>query len=183
MAIVLNILLLWLLFWGGSILWATITGPPIIYSSYQGIRDAFKLAGLNKGETVVDLGCGNGRALVIASKEFGARGIGIDRSLYCVLQAKLNVYLKGESKNVKIYYKPFEKAAREIKQADVIYLYLWPAAMTKIEPWLFSQLPEKTRVVSLLFRFIERKPIAELETKNLGTKMRISLYRETEGRH
>jgi len=176
---VLNLLLVWLLVWGGSVILATLNGPPIIYSSYKGIRDSFSLARLKKGETVVDLGCGNGRTLLVAVKEFGAKGIGIDRSLYCVLKAKLNIYLKGESKNIKIYYKPLQKAAREIKQADVVYLYLWPSTMQKIEPWLFDQLSDKTRIVSLAFQFGVHKPVAELDTLNLGIKTKIGLYRNT----
>ncbi len=158
--------------------WAAMTGPPIVYSSYKGIRDSFKLAKLQKGETVIDLGSGNGRALLVAAREFGAKGIGIDRSLFCVLRARLNIYLSGESENIKIYFKPFAKASSEIKKADVVYLYLWPSTMKEIESWLFDQVGNDTRIVSLAFNFVERKPIAEVKTLNLRSKMKIGLYRK-----
>ncbi len=171
------LVLLWMIFWEGSMLWAGIIGPPIVYSSYRGIRDSFKLAKLKKGETVIDLGCGNGRSLLIAAREFGAKGTGIDRSLYCVTVARCKIYLAGQSKNIRIYRKPFEEAKDEIKKADVIYVYLWPSTLAKMEPWLFNMISEKTRVVSLAFKF-KRKPIAELETINLGAKMKTGLYRK-----
>lgn len=174
--IVFIIFMFWMIFWQGSMLVAAVTGPPIVYSSYDGIRDAFKLAKLKKGETVVDLGCGNGRTLIIAAKEFGAKGIGIDRSLFCVLKAKLNIYLSGESKNIEIHFKPFEKAAEKIKKADVVYVYLWPSTLAKIEPWLFEQIKPTTRVVSLAFKFAKKKPDSEIKTMNLGMKMSVWLY-------
>ncbi|MDO8444043.1 MAG: methyltransferase domain-containing protein [bacterium] len=174
--IIFIIFMLWMIFWQGSMLWAGIIGPPIVYSSYEGIRDAFKLAKLKQGETIIDLGCGNGRTLILAVKEFGAKGIGIDRSLFCILKARLNIYLSGESENIKIYFKPFEKASVEIKKSDVIYLYLWPSTLAKIESWLFEQIKPTTRVVSLAFKFAKKKPDSEIETMNLGMKMSVWLY-------
>lgn len=168
----------WMIFWQGSMLIAAIIGPPIVYSSFQGIRDSFKLAKLKKGETIIDLGCGNGRTLILAAKEFGAKGIGIDRSLFCVMKARLNIYLASESKNIQIYRQPFEKASDKIKKADVVYLYLWPSTLARIEPWLFNSVSAKTRIISLAFKFAETKPVDELETINLGTKMKIELYRK-----
>lgn len=176
--ILLLILLLWMVFWEGSMVWAGLIGPPIVYSSYSGIRDSFKLAKLKKGETVIDLGCGNGRSLLLAAREFGAKGIGIDRSLYCVLVARFKIHLAGQSKNIQIFRKPFEKAEDEIKRADVVYLYLWPSALDKIAPWLFDSISEKTRVVSLAFVFSKHKPVAEVETMNLRMKMKVRLYRK-----
>ncbi len=37
-----------------------------------------KLAGVKKGDVVYDLGCGDGRIVIAAAREFGARGVGID---------------------------------------------------------------------------------------------------------
>lgn len=176
--IIFIIFMLAMIFWQGSMLVAAVTGPPIVYSSYEGIRDSFKLAKLKKGETVIDLGCGNGRVLLVAVKEFGAKGVGIDRSFFCLLKARLNIYLAGESKNIQIYRQPFEKATDQIKKADVVYLYLWPSTLDKMESWLFPLISTKTRVVSLAFKFDKKQPETEIETMNLGIKMKVGLYRK-----
>lgn len=174
--LVLFFLLLFVIFWQGSMLYAAIIGPPIVYSSKGAIRDCFRLAKLRKGETILDLGCGNGRTLLIAAREFGAKGIGIDRSLYSALKARFNIFMAGQSKNIKILHQSFDQSASEIRSADVIYLYLLVATMIEIEPWLFEKLSPETRVVSLAFEFQKNKPIAQTETINLHRKTDVRLY-------
>jgi SAM-dependent methyltransferase len=36
------------------------------------------LAGVTRDDVVYDLGCGDGRIIIAAAKEFGARGVGVD---------------------------------------------------------------------------------------------------------
>jgi len=168
--------LIWIIFWQGSLLFALLIGAPIVYSSPRAIRDSLELAKLKKGETILDLGCGSGRTLIIAAREFGAQGIGIDRSLFCVFKARLNVYLAGQSKNIKIYRKSFTNAKHEIKQADVIYLYLLNSTLKQIEDWFFSVVGEKTRVISLAFEFVTHKPLTEVKTVALGKVTKARLY-------
>ena len=43
---------------------------------------------LNPGDSVLDLGCGNGRNLIYLSNNFGMRGIGYDISTEAIIQAK-----------------------------------------------------------------------------------------------
>ncbi|PIS07722.1 hypothetical protein COT78_02005 [Candidatus Berkelbacteria bacterium CG10_big_fil_rev_8_21_14_0_10_43_13] len=173
---IILLFLLWIIFWQSSLLIAAVTGSPIVYSNPIAIRDSLHLAKLKKGEMVVDLGCGSGRALIVAAREFGAKGIGVDRSLFCVLKARLNVYLAGQSGNIKIYRKSFETAEREIKQADVIYLYLLPSTLEQIEQWFFDVVPAKSRVVSLAFEFVAHKSAAEDKTITLGKETKARLY-------
>lgn len=175
-SILLIFVLLLLLFWQFSLLFACITGTPIVYSNSRAIEDAFRLAKLKAGETVIDLGCGNARTLIIAAKKFGAKGIGVDRSVYCFIKSMINVFLAGESKNIKIVLGSFEKIEKELKNADVIYLYLLNAVLEKIEPWFFKHIGKDTRIVSLSFWFAKKKPIRETKTINLGRETKIRLY-------
>lgn len=165
------------LFWQLNLIVASVFGSPIVYANNNAILDAFKLANLQKDELVVDLGCGNAKSLIIAAREFGAKGVGIDLSLYCVLKSKLNVALAGQSKNVKIIWGDFKKAKIYLKKANLVYLYLLNSALKKIEPWFFKSISKKTRVVSLAFEFILHKPIKTISTINLGKKTKIRLYK------
>jgi|GEM_PF-486914 len=171
---------IWLFF----LLLATMTGAPIVYSSKKAVKDALKLSEIKKGETIVDLGCGNGETLILAAKEFGARGIGIDRSPFCYFKAKFNVWKAGESSRIKIIYGNFQKRKKALKRADVVYMYLLNDVLKKIEPWFFEAINNKTRVVSLAFKFINHKPAKEVLTETLGrsTKIRFYIKEENEGK-
>lgn len=169
------IILLFLLFWQINLVFALKSGAPIVYASNQAIIDCFKLADLKKGETVVDLGCGNGKTLIIASKIFGAKGIGVEKSLYCFLLAKLRVSLSGEKNNIQILLGDFSKAEKYLKRTDVVYMYLLFQTVKKIEGWLFQNIGPKTKVVSLAFD-LKKKPQNISYTKTLGIKTKIYLY-------
>ncbi|MEK7202073.1 MAG: hypothetical protein AAB669_00865 [Patescibacteria group bacterium] len=175
--LVLLILTVFVLFWQGSLLIATIAGSPIVYASPKAIRDCWKLAGLLPGQTVFDLGCGNARSLILASAEFGAKGVGVDRSYYGYWRAKINVWLVGRSKNIKIVRGDFSQVERQLATADVVYLYLLNETLAQIESWLFQHIGEKTVVVSLAFSFPNHQPTKTSETTNLGRKTTIRLYR------
>lgn len=174
--VLLNLVLLGLIFWQGSLLLAIMTGVPIVYANRNAIRDSLKLAGLKKGDTYVDLGCGNGRTLIIAAREFGANAIGVDRSIYCVLKSRFNVARSGCKDKIKIIWGKFEDAEPYLAKADVVYIYWLIKIMEEYETWIFSKIADKTKIVSLAFEFVNHKPIAETETKNLGIMTGVRVY-------
>lgn len=157
-------------------MFAAIFSAPTVYASDQAIIDAFKLAKLKSGELVVDLGCGNARSLIIAARIFGAKGVGVEISPYCFLKSRWNVFLAGESKNIKIIFGDFKKAKKHLGHANVVYLYLLNKVLTAIEPWFFAAIKEDARVVSLSFTFTEHIFIKSAKTFNLGKKTKIFLY-------
>ena len=124
---------------------------------------------------VLDLGCGDARSLIIAAREFEAKGVGIERSPYCYLKSKLNVFLSGQ-KNIRILFGDFQKYEREIMKADVVYVYLLNSALKKIEVWIFASLKNNAKIVSLCFEFPNHKPKRIMETTNLGRKTKLRLY-------
>ena len=167
---------LFLIFWLGCLIYAQALGAPTVYSSDQAITDALESAELKKGELVVDLGCGNAKSLIIAAKKFGAKGVGVERSPYCFVKSKLNIWLAGESKNITILLGDFKRAEPYIKKADVVYLYLFNSVIINIEDWLFDNIKKSTMVVSLAFEFKKHKPKRTIETRNLGRTTKIRLY-------
>ncbi|OQA04163.1 MAG: Methyltransferase domain protein [bacterium ADurb.Bin400] len=164
------------LFWQGSLLLAALWGAPSVYANSNAITDALKLSGLKKGQLLVDLGCGDARSLIIAAKEFGARGIGIERSPYCVLRARYNVARSGMQSQIKIIWGDFKKGENWLRQADVVYLYLLDNALSSIEKWLYDNIQPKCKVVSLAFKFGDRPALKTSQTKNLGRSATIYLY-------
>lgn len=165
------------LFWQLNLLLISILGSPIVYANEKAIIDSFELANLKKGQTLVDLGCGNAKSLIIAAKKFGAKGIGVDLSLYCFLKSKLNVALAGESKNIKIIWGDFKKAEPFLRKADLVYVYLLNSALKKMELWLFKSIGKNTNIVSLSFIFPTKKPYKTAKTFNLNKITNIRLYK------
>ena len=176
--ILLIIIMLGVIFWLSSLLIAQIIGSPTVYAYNSAIIDSFKLARLKKDELVIDLGCGDGRSLILAAKKFGARGIGVERSLYCYLRANLKVLMAGERSRVKVILGDFKKLEPDLKNADVVYLYLLNSTLAEIEEWFFTSIGGQTRVVSLAFWFPNRQPIGEIETYNLRKTAKARLYRK-----
>ncbi len=175
--IIFLLLVLLILFWQGSLLYVAVFSAPTVYANEKAIIDAYKLANLRKGELVVDLGCGNARSLIIAAKKFEARGVGVELSPYCYLKSKINVFLAGESKNVKIIFGDFKATEKYLKNADVVYLYLLNSVLAKIEPWFFATIKSSSRTVVLSFEFKKHKEVKSVSTKNLGRKTKIRLYK------
>ncbi len=71
--IFLFIFSLYLLFLFFNMMWASLTGPPIVYASRGAVNDAIAMGNLDKDKTFVDLGCGNGQTLIVAAKKYNAK--------------------------------------------------------------------------------------------------------------
>ena len=168
--------LLGFIFWVSSHLYSSIFHVPYVNSSKETIYNALRLSGLKKGDTLVDLGCGRGDALIIASRDFDAKSFGFEISPLPYLLAKIKILVSGQSKNCQVTFGDFKNAEPKLKDSDVIYLYLFNSTLKRIEKWLFGHIRAKTKIVTLAFSFSKHKPIKVIETKNLGRETKVSLY-------
>lgn len=138
----------------GAGLWALVPrwhGIAPIPSRPRWIRRALNLARVQPDERVYDLGAGDGRVLLIAAREFGARCVGYEiEPLHCVA-AWFRVLFAGVGRRVSIRCRNLYGA--DLRQADVVFLYLNPQFLAALQPLLESQLRPGARVVSLDFPF------------------------------
>jgi SAM-dependent methyltransferase len=104
------------------------------------------MAKVGKGDVVYDLGCGDGRVVITAAKERGARGVGIDLNPVRIAEAKANAEQAGVSDKVKFIQGDLFKA--KFSDATVVTLYLLPSVNQELRPQLWKQLKVGTRVVS-----------------------------------
>jgi hypothetical protein len=132
-------------------------GLPRTPTRRKWIRKALKLARVQSGETVYDLGAGDGRVLVIAAREFGARAVGIEIELLHSVAAWLWALLNGVISRVSIRRGDLFDA--DLRDADVVFLYLTPAFLERLRPHLESRLRPGARVVSLSFHFEGWQPM------------------------
>lgn len=109
-----------------------------------------KLAKVKKGDVVYDLGSGEGTALIIAAKEFGASGVGVEIDPFRVFTSNLSVAASKLSERIKIYRKNFFDV--DVTDATVVIMYLIPKTLARLRPKLLKELKPGTRVVTFVYR-------------------------------
>jgi SAM-dependent methyltransferase len=118
------------------------------------VADAMlRVARVHAGDVVYDLGCGDGRILIAAAKQYGARGVGIEIDPAYVKIAREKVRAEGLADRIRIVQQDLFLA--DLRPATVVMLYLGPAVMAKLRPKLLRELRPGTRVVSHAFDFGE----------------------------
>ena len=152
---------------------------PYLATPMPVVRRMLKLAEVKPGEVVYDLGCGDGRIVITAAKEFGAYGVGIEIRKDLALKAMRAVEEAGLSDRVKIINANFFDV--DISDADVVTLYLTTSANLKVKPKLERELKPGARVVSHEYEIPGWKPaivdrFVEDERYRFLTH-KISLYR------
>lgn len=130
---------------------------PFVATPLPVVKQMLTLAQLKLGEIIYDLGCGDGRVVIMAAQEFGARGVGVEMREDLVKQALSKVSELGLDGRVKIVQSDMFKV--DLAQADVVTLYLTTSANDKVKPKLESELKLGARVVSHDYEILGWRPI------------------------
>jgi tRNA A58 N-methylase Trm61 len=134
---------------------------PYVPTPEDAVKAMLQLAGVNKDDLVIDLGCGDGRIVIMAAAEFGARGIGYDLNPVRLKEANENAAKAGVQNRVRFILKNLYEA--DIKNATVVTLYLLPEVNEKLKPRLLAELKPGTRVVCHSFPIHNWKPVKSVE--------------------
>ncbi|WP_314438831.1 SAM-dependent methyltransferase [Massilia timonae] len=122
---------------------------PYVPTPQEVVDKMLDLAKVGKNDTLFDLGCGDGRIVVTAAKQRGARGTGIDIDPTRIAEAKENAKKAGVSDRAQFRVGDLFKT--DFSGATVVTLYLLPTINAKLRPQLWKQLKVGTRVVSHAF--------------------------------
>ena len=140
---------------GGLLIFAGMVVLPIFLGApwhplFPGtIRRILNFAEIKQEETLCDLGCGDGRILIAAAKEYSAKGVGVEIDPIKVGLARFLVKFKKVDEQVKIIRGNFFEF--DPQDADVVYLYLTHQAMDKLFPEILKKLKPTVRIVSYRF--------------------------------
>ena len=132
---------------------------PYVSTPIERVRRMLGVAKVKPGELVIDVGSGDGRILIVAAEEFGARGIGIELDADLVAHSRSVVAARGLEKQVSIVHA--NALDVNVSPADVVTLYLTPQGLTLLGPFLKRTLRPGTRVVSNVFQIPGWEPTAE----------------------
>jgi len=130
---------------------------PFVATPLPVVKQMLTLAQLKPGEIIYDLGCGDGRVVIMAAQEFGARGVGVEMREDLVKQALSKVSELGLDDRVKIVQGDMFKV--DLAQADVVTLYLTTSANDKVKPKLESELRPGVRIVSHDYEILGWRPV------------------------
>ena len=120
------------------------------------VEAMLKMAGVTKEDVVYDLGCGDGRFVIMAAKTFGARGVGVDIDPVRIKESKENARKGGVADRVKFIEGDLFKT--DISGATVVALYLLNELNMQLRPKLFQELKPGTRIVSHTFDMGDWEP-------------------------
>lgn len=132
------------------------------------VRAMLQIARVQRHELVYDLGAGDGRVIVTAALEFGARAVGVEvdplRSWLC--EARIRV--RGLRQRVSVRRANF--FAVDLNDADVVTFYLSQAAADKLQAKFEAELKPGARVVS------HGRPLADWTPSATDAAHRLYMY-------
>lgn len=120
------------------------------------IKQMLALAELKAGEVFFDLGAGDGRTVIMAAKDFGARAVGVELREDLVKKALGTIYEQNLQDRITIVNGDMFNV--DLTSADVIFLYLTTSANEKIKPKLETELKRGVRIVSHDYEVVGWKP-------------------------
>ncbi len=132
---------------------------PYLATSDEVAAAMLRLAGVTASDTVYDLGCGDGRIVILAAKQYNARGVGIDIDPERILQSRENADRAGVEPHVR--FEINDLFAADIHDATVVMLYLLPSVNARLRPKLLKELKPGARIVSHSFEMGDWKPDKE----------------------
>ncbi len=117
-----------------------------VATDLQIVHAMLTLAAVTPADTVYDLGCGDGRIVILAAKEFGARGVGVDLDPQRIREAQANAARAGVADRVTFRVQDIFET--DIRPATVVTIFLSPELNARLRPKLTSQLRPGSRIVS-----------------------------------
>ena len=109
-------------------------------------RAMLDMARVTSTDVVYDLGCGDGRIVIMAAQERRAKGVGVDLDPARVAESKRHAKKAGVTSLVQFFQRNLFET--DISAATAVMLYLWPEVNLRLRPKLIRELRPGTRIVS-----------------------------------
>lgn len=143
------------------------TFAPWVPSPDTVVEAMLDLADLTADDTLMDMGCGDGR-IVFAAARRGARAVGVD--IDPVFVAENRVIASSDPAYAKVSFVCADMATADLSEATVITCYLMPYSMELLKPKFETALKPGTRIVSHAFNLWGWEPLRKVDPPGrLGT--------------
>lgn len=128
-----------------------LTLAPYITTPDEVVTAMLKLAGTRDTDFVMDLGSGDGRIVIAAAKQFGARGLGVDFNERLVRESRERAKAAGVADRVQFEVR--DVLQTDLSRATVATIYLLPGLMEALREKVLKEMKPGSRVVAHLFVF------------------------------
>jgi uncharacterized protein (TIGR03000 family) len=147
------------------------TSPDIV------VDKMLEIAKVKEGDVVYDLGCGDGRIVIAAVTKFKAKkGVGIDIDPERIKDSNENAKKANVAGKVSfILGDVLTLNEKDLSDATVITLYLWPDVNKKLQP-ILQKLKPGTRIVSHDFAIGDWKPDEQTKVKVAADGLNHDVY-------
>ena len=121
---------------------------PLVCSHAELIDEALALADVKSTDIIADLGCGDGRLLLKAGR-LGCRAVGFDVNPFCIRRSRAAAAAAGLSHLVEVANRDLFALAEHPRflEASVVYVYLVPKVVARLEPLLRAAVDSGKRVL------------------------------------
>jgi SAM-dependent methyltransferase len=128
---------------------------PYVPTPWNVVEAMLKLGGVGAGDFLIDLGSGDGRIVITAAKQLGARGMGVDLDDNLVRTARREAAREGVGDRVSFVKEDLFFV--DLAKASVLTLYMSESVNLRLRPALFKLKPG-TRVLSHDFDMAQWMP-------------------------
>lgn len=127
------------------------------------VKQMLTMAKVHKGDILYDLGCGDGRTVIMAAKDFGAKATGIDINPVRIQESLENAERQGMANSPNVTFRNEDLFEADFREATVVTLYLLRSLNIKLRPKLWRELKPGSRIVSHDFDMGDWEPEEEVE--------------------
>jgi precorrin-6B methylase 2 len=132
-------------------MWPLVIGAAWTPTSRMVVRRMLEMAEVDCRDIVYDLGSGDGRIVIEATKRHQAKAVGIEADPLRVFWSRLMIIVLGVHHLVKIVWGNIFH--QDISEATVVTLFLLQKTNQKLKPKLQQELKPGTRIVSYWWDF------------------------------
>jgi SAM-dependent methyltransferase len=151
-------------------------GPDILFVATPDAvaTEMLRLAGTTSRDVVYDLGSGDGRLVIAAARDFGARGVGVEIDADLVQSSREAAAMAGVGDRTRFLWQ--DLFVTDLGDATVVTLYLGEAVNRRLRPVLLGQLRPGTRVVSHDFGMGDWPPDRTVRARGPDREHRLHLW-------
>lgn len=128
---------------------AHFVGGPYVPTKHKAIDEILKNANLKKNQKFYELGSGDGRVIRQAVKKYQVKGIAVEINPLLYFYSKLKARIE-KIKNISFKRTNFFKV--NLKDADVIFVFLMPHSLKKLKEKFFAECKKNTLIISHGFK-------------------------------
>ncbi|OGA37347.1 MAG: hypothetical protein A3G80_07750 [Betaproteobacteria bacterium RIFCSPLOWO2_12_FULL_62_13b] len=138
------------------------------------VQAMLRLAGVSADDVVYDLGCGDGRIVIAAARQSGARGVCVDIDPRRIAESR--EYARQAGVTDRIRFRNEDLLMTDLGDATVVMLFLSPEMNLALRPKLLRELKPGSRIVSHWHDMGDWKPQETVRLRSGGRTRRVYLW-------